>query len=189
MKIIFPCLRLYLVLVLLTGVIYPLVVTGVAQVLFHDQAEGNLISSSSGLIGSRLLSQKTENPKYFWPRPSAGDYATIASGASNLGPASSDLKKAITDRLAKLQTAGMNVQSTIPDDLLTTSGSGLDPEISPDAARWQVDRVAKARGFSADQAAHLKDLVEKHVEKPQLGFLGEPRINVLMLNLAVDQIK
>jgi len=189
MKIIFPCLRLYLVLVLLTGVIYPLIVTGVAQVLFHDLAEGSLVRSNNGVVGSLLLSQKTEDPKYFWPRPSAGDYATIASGASNLGPASSDLKKAIADRLSKLQPTGVNAQSTIPDDLLTASGSGLDPEISPEAARWQVDRVAKARGFSADQTAGLKQLVEQHVQKPQLGFLGEPRVNVLMLNLAVDQIK
>jgi K+-transporting ATPase ATPase C chain len=179
-QIIFPCFRLFLVLVLLTGVIYPLVVTALAQVLFHDQAQGSLITRQNSIVGSRLLSQKTENPKYFWPRPSAGDYATVASGASNLGPSSDALKKAIADRVAKTGQA--------PDDLLTASGSGLDPEISPEAAHWQIDRVAKARGYSDDQVTHLKSLVDQYIQTPQLGFLGEPRVNVLMLNLALDQL-
>lgn len=187
MKIILPCIRLFLVLMLLTGVIYPLVVTGVAQVLFTKQSQGSLVTSNNAVVGSSLLSQKTEGPKYFWPRPSAGDYATIASGSSNLGPSSDTLKKAITDRKAKLETTG--AQTPVPDDLLTTSGSGLDPEISPEAALWQVNRIVQARSLSAEQAAQLKKLVEEHIEKPQWGFLGEPRVNVLMLNLALDQIK
>ena len=177
----FPCFRLFLVLVVLTGVIYPLVVTVLAQLLFHEQSQGSLVTSNNVVIGSRLLSQKTESDKYFWPRPSSGDYATVASGASNLGPSSDALKKAITDRVAKIGNA--------PDDLLTASGSGLDPEISPEAATWQMDRVAKARGFSSDQVSQLKALVQEHVENPQWGFLGEPRVNVLMLNLALDQLK
>ena len=180
-NIIFPCFRLFLVLVVLTGVIYPLVVTVLAQLLFHDQSQGSLVTVNSVVVGSRLLSQKTESEKYFWPRPSAADYATVASGASNLGPSSDALKKAIADRVTKSGNA--------PDDMLTTSGSGLDPEISPEAATWQMDRVAKARGFSTDEASRLKTLVQEHVESPQWGFLGEPRVNVLMLNLALDQLK
>ena len=178
---IFPCFRLFLVLVVLTGAIYPLAVTGIAQIFFHSQAQGSLISDGKNIIGSRLLSQKTEDAKYFWPRPSADDYGTVASGASNLGPTSDALKKAIADRAAKLGSA--------PDDMLTASGSGLDPEISPEAAQFQIDRVAKARGYSPDQAEHLKKLVNDYIEGPQLGFLGEPRVNVLVLNLALDQLK
>lgn len=187
MKVILPCIRLFLVLTLLTGVIYPLAVTGVAQVLFPKQSQGSLVTSHGGVVGSSLLSQKTESPKYFWPRPSAGDYATIASGASNLGPGSDALKKAITDRKTKLQTGGDQV--IVPDDLLTTSGSGLDPEISPEAARWQINRIVQARSLSDTQTIHLKQLVEQSIQTPQCGFLGEPRVNVLMLNLALDQIK
>jgi potassium-transporting ATPase KdpC subunit len=178
---IFPCFRLFLVLVLLAGVIYPLVVTGLAQLLFHSQAQGSLLTINQVTVGSRLLSQKTESAKYFWPRPSAADYATVASGASNLGPSSDALKKAIADRVAKLGNA--------PDDLLTSSGSGLDPEISPESASWQIDRVAKSRGFSPDETSQLKKLVQDNIQTPQLGFLGEPRVNVLMLNLALDQLK
>jgi K+-transporting ATPase ATPase C chain len=180
-NIIFPCFRLFLVLVVLTGVIYPLVVTVLAQILFHDQSQGSLLTVNNVVVGSRLLSQKTESEKYFWPRPSAADYATVASGASNLGPSSDALKKAIADRVAKNGNA--------PDDMLTASASGLDPEISPEAATWQMDRVARARGFSADEVSRLKALVQEHVENRQLGFLGEPRVNVLMLNLALDQLK
>ncbi len=172
---------------LLTGVIYPVFVTVLAQVLFPNQSQGSLITSTKGVAGSALLSQKTESPKYFWPRPSAGDYATMPSGSSNLGPSSDALKKAISDRKTKLQTTGE--QAAIPDDLLTTSGSGLDPDISPEAARRQINRIIQARGLSVDQAAQLKQLVEQHMESPQWGFLGEPRVNVLMLNLALDQLK
>lgn len=180
----FPCFRLFLVLMVLTGVIYPLALTGVAQLLFHDQAQGSLVMSNNSVVGSRLLSQKTEGAKYFWPRPSAGDYATVAAGASNLGPASDALKKAISDRVTKL--GGGN---SVPDDLITTSGSGVDPDISPEAALWQIDRVAKARGYSPEQLEELKKLVELHIDAPQFGFLGEPRVNVLMLNLAVDKLQ
>jgi potassium-transporting ATPase KdpC subunit len=180
-NIIFPCFRLFLVLVVLTGIIYPLVVTGLAQLLFHDQSQGSLVTSNHVVVGSRLLSQKTEGSKYFWPRPSAADYATVASGASNLGPASVALKKAIADQVTKLGHA--------PDDLLTASASGLDPEISPEGAAWQIERVAEARNFSSEQTTRLKELVQQQTEAPQLGFLGEPRVNVLMLNLALDQLK
>jgi K+-transporting ATPase ATPase C chain len=187
MKIVFPCFRLFHVLVILTGVVYPLVITAIAQLAFHDQAEGSLEIANGKVIGSALLSQKTENPKYFWPRPSAGDYATVASSASNLGPSSDALKKAISDRAAKMRTAN-NLTADVPppDDMITTSASGLDPHISPTAARMQIDRVAKARDYDAEQKAKLTTLVESHLEGPQLGFFGEPRVNVLLLNLALD---
>jgi len=189
MKIFLPCFRLFLVLVILTGVIYPLVVTAIAQVIFHNQAEGSPIHLHGKLIGSSLLSQKTESPKYFWPRPSAGDYATIASGVSNLGPGSDALKKAIADRAAKFRSANhLAADALLPDDMITTSGSGLDPHISPAAARIQIDRIAQVRSFRGDQKSRLIQLVEDHIEGPQFGFLGEPRVNVLLLNLALDEL-
>jgi len=189
MKIFFPCFRLFLVLVILTGVIYPLAVTAIAQLVFHDQAEGSPVHFNGQLIGSSLLSQKTESPKYFWPRPSAVDYATVASGASNLGPSSDALKKAISDRAIKTRTANnLAADAPLPDDLITASASGLDPHISPAAARLQIDRIAQARLFNKDQKARLTKLVEAHMEGPQLGFLGEPRVNVLLLNLALDEL-
>ncbi len=189
MKIIFPCFRLFLVLVILTGVIYPLAVTALAQLVFHDQAEGSPVSLNGKLIGSALLSQKTENPKYFWPRPSAGDYATVASGVSNLGPGSDALKKAISERAAKFRAANhLAADTPLPGDMITTSASGLDPHISPGAARMQIDRVVQARNLNEEQKAGLAKLVESHIEGPQLGFLGEPRVNVLLLNLALDKL-
>jgi K+-transporting ATPase ATPase C chain len=189
MKIFFPCFRLFLVLMILTGVIYPLAVTAIAQLVFHDQAEGSPVNFNGKLIGSALLSQKTESPKYFWPRPSAGDYATVASSASNLGPSSDALKKAIADRAAKLRSANnLAADAPLPDDMITTSASGLDPHISPTAARRQIDRVAQARGFNTDQKTKLAMLVESHIEGPQLGFLGEPHVNVLLLNLALEEL-
>lgn len=189
MKIFFPCFRLFLVLVILTGGIYPLTVTAVAQLAFHWQAEGSLENANGKLVGSALLSQKTGSPKYFWPRPSAGDYATVASSASNLGPGSDALKKAIADRSTQLRSANnLAADATLPDDMITTSASGLDPHISPAAARMQIDRVAQARGLNTEQKAELVTLVESHLEGPQLGFLGEPRVNVLLLNLALDEL-
>jgi K+-transporting ATPase ATPase C chain len=190
MKIIFPCFRLFLTLMILTGIIYPLVVTGLAQLLFHHQAEGSLLVLNGHTVGSEWLSQKTESARYFWPRPSADDYATVASGASNLGPGSDALKKTIADRVAKLRAAcGLPADAVVPDDLITASASGLDPEISPAAARLQIDRVASARNFSPEQKSELAALVESRIQGPQLGFLGETRVNVLLLNLATDQLK
>jgi len=168
MKLLFQSLRLTLVFTFLTGLLYPLFVTGVAQLAFHDKANGT----------PSLLAQKFTSPKYFWPRPSAGDFGTVPSGASNFGPTSAALRKAVQERRDKL---GANA----PADLLYASGSGLDPHISPEAARFQIARVAAARGVGAEKIAAL---VEKFVEPPQLGFLGEPRVNVLLLNLALDRL-
>jgi K+-transporting ATPase ATPase C chain len=190
MKIIFPCFRLFLVLTFLTGIVYPLLVTGVGQLLFHRQAEGSLLFINGHPVGSEWLSQKTESPRYFWPRPSADDYATVASGASNLGPGSDALKKAIAERATQFRSAvGLPADASLPDDMITASGSGLDPEISPAAARLQIHRVARARQLSADQEKALTELVKSQVQSPQLGFLGEPRVNVLLLNLATDRLK
>ena len=190
MKIIFPCFRLFLVLTFLTGIVYPLTVTALAQVLFHAQAQGSILTVQGKAVGSALLSQKTESARYFWPRPSADDYGTVASGASNLGPGSAALKKANADRVSKLDAAfSLPADAKIPDDFVAASGSGLDPDISPEAARLQLDHVAQARGFSPEEKQELAALVQKQTQGPQLGFLGEPRVNVLLLNVALDRIK
>ena len=131
------------------------------------------------MVGSDLIAQKFENPKYFWPRPSAADYATVASGASNKGPTAADLKKSIDERREKFG-------ADAPVDLLTASGSGLDPHISPEAARSQIARVAAARNMSIQR---ISALVDQTIEPPQFGFLGEPRVNVLGLNRLLDQLQ
>jgi K+-transporting ATPase ATPase C chain len=179
MKTIIQSLRIYIVLTLLTGIFYPLAMTGIAQLLFPKQANGSKIVENGKVIGSDLLAQKFESPRYFWPRPSTADYATVASGASNKGPTSADLKKSIDERQAKFG-------NDAPVDLLTASGSGLDPHISPEAARSQIQRVAKARKMSIQQ---ISALVDQATEQPQFGFLGEPRVNVLRLNQALDQLR
>jgi potassium-transporting ATPase KdpC subunit len=179
MKTTLQSLRLYIVLTLLTGVIYPLAMTGVAQLLFPRQADGSRIIEQNKLVGSVLIAQKFENPKYFWPRPSAADYATVASGASNKGPTSGDLKKSIEER-------GQKFGADAPVDLLTASASGLDPHISPEAARSQIPRIAAERNMSV---LKLAELIDQTIEPPQLGFIGEPRVNVLQLNLALDHLR
>jgi K+-transporting ATPase ATPase C chain len=178
MKTALESLRIYIVLTLLTGIIYPLAMTGVAQLLFPRQANGSRIVVQDKLVGSDLIAQKFESPRYFWPRPSAVDYATVASGASNKGPTAADLKKSIDERRQKFG-------ADAPVDLLTASGSGLDPHISPEAARSQIPRVATARQIPEDK---IFALIDKITEAPQLGFLGEPRVNVLRLNRALDQL-
>jgi potassium-transporting ATPase KdpC subunit len=178
MKTTIQSIRIYIVLTLLTGIVYPLVMTGIAQAVFSKQANGSRIIKNSKLIGSDLLAQKFESPRYFWPRPSSSDFATVASGASNKGPTSADLKKAVEERREKFG-------ADAPVDLLTASGSGLDPQISPEAARLQISRVAATRNMSVQK---ISELVDQTSEKPQFGFLGEPRVNVLKLNLALDQL-
>lgn len=179
MKTILQSLRIYIVLTFLTGILYPLAMTGVAQLLFPKQANGSRITENGKLVGSDLIAQKFESAKYFWPRPSAGDFATVPSGASNKGPTSSDLKKSIDERRSKFG-------ADAPIDLLTASGSGLDPHISPEAARSEISRVAAARKVSIQQ---ISALVDRATEPPQFGFLGESRVNVLRLNLDLDQLR
>jgi potassium-transporting ATPase KdpC subunit len=188
---ILPALRMFLTLTLLTGVAYPLVVTVAAKVFFSRQANGSVVIVDGSIVGSELLAQRFTSEIYFWPRPSAGDdgtnYATVAAAASNKGPTASDLKSNVTARaVAFRQSHGLKPEAPVPSDMLFASGSGLDPHISPESARLQIERVAQARKFSAEQSQRLTSLVEKSIEQPQLEFLGEPRINVLKLNLALD---
>ena len=179
-------IRALIVFTLITGVAYPLAVTGIAQVAFKDQANGSLIEKDGKVLGSRLIGQPFSDPKYFWGRPSATSpqpYNGGSSSGSNLGPTNPALKEAVEGRIKALRDAGGDPRKSVPADLVTASGSGLDPHISPAAAEYQVERIAKARNVDA---AKIHQLVAEHTEGRQLGFLGEPRVNVLMLNLALD---
>ncbi len=171
---------------IVTGVIYPLIMLGAAQVLFPHQANGSLIHSNGRLIGSELIAQEFTDSSYFWPRPSGIGYNAQPSSGTNLGPTSKALLEQITTRQASL--AGANGGKQPPDELLLASGSGLDPHISPEAAFYQIERVAKARGLSEDQLVPLRRLVESNVEPFSLGFIGQPRVNVLRLNIALDSL-
>ncbi len=181
-----PALMVLLLLTLVTGVAYPLLVTGIAQAVFPSQARGSLIVKDGKIVGSRLIGQPFDDPKYFWSRPSAtspfADNAGSSSG-SNLSPTNPDLVKAVQGRVDALRTADPGNTAPVPVDLVTASGSGLDPHISPAAAIYQVARVAKARKLDPEA---VRQLVERHIEGRSLGFLGEPRVNVLALNLALD---
>jgi K+-transporting ATPase ATPase C chain len=182
-----PALLSLALLSILTGAIYPAVVTGIAHLAFRRQAEGSLIPRDGKPVGSALIGQPFDDPKYFWSRPSATTpaYNGGASGASNLGPRNPALIEAIANRVENLRRADPSASAPIPVDLVTGSGSGLDPHITPAAAAYQVNRVAQARSLSADR---IRDLVAQYTEGRQLGFLGEARVNVLRLNLALDSL-
>ena len=184
MKLLIQSIRQTILWTVVAGVAYPLVITALAQVMFHNQANGSLIERNGQIVGSELLAQQFTGDKYFWPRPSAGSYATVPSGASNLGPTSQALQSNVTANAAAFRTGNkLAADAPVPADMVFTSASGLDPHISPESARLQVGRVAAARGMSADQVGAL---VEKFVEPPQWGVFGEPRVNVLRLNVALD---
>ena len=179
-----PTVVIFLLLTLLTGGAYPLVVTLVAQVAFPSQAEGSLIERDGRAVGSSLIGQAFTEPRYFWGRPSAASYNGGASSGSNLGPNNPALAEAVKGRVETLRQADPQAAAP-PIDLVTASGSGLDPHISPAAAMYQVPRVALARGIAEPQ---LRALVDEHTEGRTLGILGEPRVNVLELNLALDAV-
>jgi K+-transporting ATPase ATPase C chain len=168
-----------------TAGLYPLLMTGVGALFFPRKAQGSLVSVDGKVVGSRLLAQDFQGDAYFHPRPSAVKYDPASSGASNEGYTSADLKKSYEQRKADWQKA--NGGSSTPIEMLFASGSGLDPHVSPEAAELQVPRVAAARRLSEDAAGNLLALVKRFEEAPQLGFLGEPRVNVLELNLAADE--
>jgi K+-transporting ATPase ATPase C chain len=184
-----PAIVLFVILSVLTGIVYPLAVTGLAQALFPHQANGSLILVGGKPVGSRLIAQSFTDPKYFWSRPSATTpqpYNGTASGASNLGPLNPALIDAIKPRIDALRAADPGNQAAVPVDLVTASGSGLDPEESVAAAEYQAARVARARGLPQ---ARVEALIAAHREGRLLGVLGEPRVNVLELNLALDALK
>ena len=179
-------LMMFFILTILTGVAYPLAVTAIAQLLFPHQANGSLISKDGKPIGSTLIGQPFDDPKYFWGRPSATapfPYNAAASSGSNLGPTNPALIETVKMRVAALKAADPGNDTPVPVDLVTASGSGLDPHISSASAEYQVRRVARARGRDE---AFVRTLVSQHTEGRQLGMLGERRVNVLALNLALD---
>ena len=179
-------LMMFFILTILTGVAYPLAVTAIAQLLFPHQANGSLISKDGKPIGSTLIGQPFDDPKYFWGRPSATapfPYNAAASSGSNLGPTNPALIETVKMRVAALKAANPGNDTPVPVDLVTASGSGLDPHISPASAEYQVRRVARARGR---EEAFVRTLVSQHTEGRQLGMLGERRVIVLALNLALD---
>jgi K+-transporting ATPase ATPase C chain len=185
-KLIRQSLVMLLAMTVLTGVVYPLVVTGAAQLLFHDAANGSVIERDGKPLGSELIGQSFADPKYFWSRPSAtAPFAnnSASSGASNLGPTNPALTDAVKQRIDALHTADPDNTAPVPVDLVTASGSGLDPHISPAAAQYQITRVARTRGLPP---AKVAELVDQSTEGRQFGVLGEPRVNVLNLNLALD---
>jgi len=179
--------KMMLVLTVLTGLLYPGVVTGLCQVFFPARANGSLIVANGQTIGSELIGQNFKRPEYFQPRPSAAGndgYDPMASGPSNLGPTNQKLADRVKDSVASFRKNNPDYIGPVPADLVTSSGSGLDPDISPTSAEAQAARIAKARGIAVEQ---VRDLIARHTKGRDLGFLGEPRVNVLEINLALDQ--
>jgi K+-transporting ATPase ATPase C chain len=184
-----PALVLFALLTLLTGFIYPLAVTGVAQLAFPKQAHGSLVVRDGKAVGSSLIGQAFSDPKYFWGRPSATapmPYNGVASGGSNLAPSNPALLDAVKARAEALRAADPGNMAPVPQDLVTASASGLDPEISPAAALYQASRVARSRGLPTDEVTAL---IASNTQGRTLGFIGEPRVNVLALNMALDAAK
>ena len=183
-----PAIRATVVTLVLTGLLYPLAMTGIAQALFHGKAEGSFVTDAAGkVVGSELLAQGFTSAGYFQPRPSAAGekgYDPLASGGSNLGPTSKKLREQAAAALERLQKENPDASGAVPLELVTASGSGLDPHLSPAAALWQSPRVARARGVSLDR---VRALVAEYTEDRDLGILGEPRMNVLQLKLALDR--
>jgi potassium-transporting ATPase KdpC subunit len=188
MKTFVVAIRVTIVTLVLTGLLYPFLMTGLAQVLFPWRANGSLVTDEKGeVVGSELIGQGFANPAYFQPRPSAAGekgYDATSSSGSNLGPTSKKLQDRINDDLQRLKTENPKAIGPVPAELVTASASGLDPHLSPEAMVWQMPRVAKARGVSPDR---IKTVVDSRVEGRTFGILGEPRVNVLLVNLALDR--
>jgi K+-transporting ATPase ATPase C chain len=183
-----PAIVLLVALTVITGLVYPLVVTGIAQIVFPHQANGSLIVKDGKVLGSTLIGQPFDDPKYFWGRPSATSpfpYNAGASTGSNQGPTNPDLIKAVQGRVDALRAADPGNTAPVPVDLVTASASGLDPHISPAAAEYQLNRVARTRGLAPET---VRNLVAQQTADRQWGVFGEPRVNVLELNLALDQL-
>ena len=183
MKNLKSALILYGALTLLLGAAYPALVTVAVRAVFPKPAAGSLVRVDGEVIGSSLLAQAFDSPAYFWPRPSAGNYGAVPSAASNLGPTSAGLKQAVEERKTRLAPF---FSGPVPAELLLASGSGLDPHLSPEAALAQIGHVARARRLNAEAREQLTALVNEQIEGPQWGVLGRPRVNVLLLNLALD---
>ena len=184
-----PALVLFVLLSLITGLLYPLVVTGAAKAVFPGQAAGSLVERNGKVVGSTLIGQNFSDPKHFWGRPSATSpmaYNGAASSGSNQGPLNPALVDAVKGRVEALRAADPGNTAPVPVDLVTASASGLDPDISPAAAQYQAARVARVRGVPV---AQVQTLIDRHTDKPLLSFLGEPRVNVLALNLALEDAK
>jgi K+-transporting ATPase ATPase C chain len=185
-KMIRPALVLFVLLSAITGLLYPLAVTGAAQALWPHQANGSVVLHDGKPVGSALIGQHFSEPRDFWGRPSAtapAPYNAMASGGANLGPLNPALVDAVQARVAALRAANPTQHAPVPLDLVTSSASGLDPHISPAAAHWQAPRIARLRGLAPQQ---VERLIAQHTEAPRWGLLGEPRVNVLALNLALD---
>lgn len=180
MNTLWTALRFFIFLTLVTGIIYPLIITGIAKIVAPEKSNGSFVKSKNKIVGSALIAQSFTSDKYFWPRPSAVEYNPLPSGGSNLGPTSAKLVKAVDERVNTLKTMG----AEIPAELLFASGSGLDPHISPETAYFQAERVAKARGM---KKSDVEALIEKNRESSVI--LGYPTINVLLLNIELDKSK
>jgi K+-transporting ATPase ATPase C chain len=184
-----PLIVIFAVLTAVTGLAYPAVMTAVGQAAFHDQANGSLLEQNGKLVGSQLIGQQFDAPQYFWGRLSATSpmpYNAQGSSGSNLGPTNPALLDEVKGRLDALKAAGTDMSKPVPVDLVTSSGSGLDPEISPAAAAYQIERVAKARQLAPND---VQALIDRYTSGRQFGILGESRVNVLKLNLALDEMK
>lgn len=186
MKSVMIAIRASIVLLIICGLGYPLATTGVAQVIFPKQADGSLIESNGKVTGSKLLAQEFKGPEWFHSRASAANYNPTASAATNAAVASKKYIKATKDKITELKKENSNLGKTIPADLVTTSGSGFDPDLSPEAVKAQVPRVAKATGISEDK---LVSSINSHTEGRQLGIFGEPRVNILELNLDLQKLR